>query len=46
MRESLRLITPVPLLLRHRWSLPAGYQPRLDRFPLPVPRDGLPVHLE
>lgn len=34
------------MLLRYRWSLPAGYRLSLDRFPLPVPRDGLPVQLE
>ncbi|WP_101830374.1 cytochrome P450 [Frankia canadensis] len=34
------------LLLRRRWSLPDGYRLSLDRFPLPVPRDGLPVRLE
>jgi cytochrome P450 len=34
------------VLLRYRWSLPDGYRLSLDRFPLPVPRDGLPVRLE
>ncbi|ABD12026.1 cytochrome P450 [Frankia sp. B2] len=34
------------MLLRYRWSLAPGYRISLDRFPLPVPRDGLPVQLE
>jgi len=34
------------MLLRYRWSVPDGYQWPLDMTTLPVPKDGLPVHLE
>jgi cytochrome P450 len=34
------------MLRRYRWSVPTGYQLKLDSSALPVPRDGLPVRLE
>jgi cytochrome P450 len=34
------------MLLRYRWSVPTGYEWPLDHTTLPVPKDGLPVHLE
>jgi cytochrome P450 len=34
------------LLLRYRWSVPAGYEMPIDWSSLPRPKDGLPVHLE
>jgi cytochrome P450 len=34
------------LLLRYRWSVPAGYEMPIDWTSLPRPKDGLPVHLE
>ncbi|REE98787.1 cytochrome P450 [Thermomonospora umbrina] len=34
------------VLLRYRWSVPEGYEWRLDTTSLPSPRDGLPVLLE
>ena len=33
------------LLLTHEWTVPNGYQWKLDYTTLPVPRDGLPVRL-
>jgi cytochrome P450/uncharacterized protein (DUF2236 family) len=33
------------LLLTHEWSVPPGYQWRLNYATLPVPKDGLPVRL-
>lgn len=34
------------LLLTHRWSVPAGYEPRMDYGTGPFPADDLPVRLE
>lgn len=34
------------LLLRYRWTVPAGYRMPLDYTSMPTPRDRLPVHLE
>lgn len=34
------------MLLRFRWSVPAGYEIRQDFTSLPVPKDQLPVRLE
>jgi cytochrome P450 len=34
------------MLLAHRWSVPAAYEARWDYVSLPVPADGLPIHLE
>ncbi|MBA2349985.1 MAG: cytochrome P450 [Solirubrobacterales bacterium] len=34
------------LLLGHRWSVPAGYEPVMDYGTGPFPVDGLPVRLE
>ena len=34
------------VLLRWRWSVPAGYEMPVDTSSLPVPADGLPVTLE
>ncbi len=34
------------LLQRFRWSVPPGYQVPLNRLPVPIPSDGLPVQLE
>ncbi len=34
------------VLLRWRWSVPAGYEMPVDTTSLPVPKDGLPVTLE
>jgi cytochrome P450 len=34
------------LLLRFRWSVPAGYVMKQDFTTLPMPKDGLPVRLE
>jgi cytochrome P450/uncharacterized protein (DUF2236 family) len=33
------------LLLTHEWTVPNGYQWKLDYTTLPVPKDGLPVRL-
>ncbi|HEY2214934.1 MAG TPA: cytochrome P450, partial [Acidimicrobiales bacterium] len=33
------------LLLTHEWTVPPGYQWKLDYTTLPVPKDGLPVRL-
>lgn len=34
------------VLLKYRWSVPAGYEMPVDLTSLPVPGDGLPVKLE
>ena len=34
------------LLTHYRWSVPDDYEMPIDLVALPVPRDGLPVHLE
>jgi cytochrome P450 len=34
------------LLLRYRWSVPAGYEMPVQQAPISKPRDGLPVTLE
>jgi cytochrome P450 len=34
------------MLLRFRWSVPAGYEPPMDYGTGPLPGDGLPVRLE
>lgn len=34
------------LLPGHRLTLPDGYQPDIQMFPIPKPRDGLPVRIE
>ena len=34
------------LLLRTRWSVPAGYEMPVQQAPISKPRDGLPVHFE
>ena len=34
------------MLLRYRWTIPAGYVPPLDYGTGPYPGDGLPVRLE
>jgi hypothetical protein len=33
------------LLLRNRWTVPAGYEPVLDYGTGPFPGDGLPIGL-
>jgi len=33
------------LLLRHRWTVPSGYEMPLDYTSMPTPTDRLPVHL-
>ena len=34
------------LLLRNRWTIPAGYEPPVDYATGPFPADGLPVELQ
>jgi cytochrome P450 len=34
------------MLLRYRWSVPAGYTPPMGWATGPIPLDGLPIHLE
>ncbi|GAA1975864.1 cytochrome P450 [Amycolatopsis minnesotensis] len=34
------------MLRRYRWTVPAGYAAKWDYVSLPVPVDGLPMHLE
>jgi hypothetical protein len=34
------------LLLRYRWSVPAGYEPPIGYGTGPMPIDGLPLRLE
>jgi cytochrome P450 len=34
------------LLLRNRWSVPAGYEPPIDYGTGPFPADGLPIQLQ
>lgn len=34
------------LLRNYRWSVPAGYTPKIDYTSLPVPADGMPISLE
>ncbi|WP_394835682.1 cytochrome P450 [Pendulispora rubella] len=34
------------IVRRYRWSVAPGYEPTFDFTTLPVPKDGLPVHLE
>jgi hypothetical protein len=33
-------------LLKYEYSLPAGYSPKMEAFPLPKTADGLPVILK
>lgn len=33
------------MLLRYRWTIPAGYEPRIDYGTGPFPGDGLPIRL-
>lgn len=32
-------------LLKYRYSLPENYNPKMDTYPLPKPRDGLPLQM-
>jgi cytochrome P450 len=34
------------LVLRYRWSVPAGYEMPVQQAPISKPRDGLPIRLD
>lgn len=34
------------ILLNYEWSVPAGYDPKIEAFPLPKPADNLPLSLK